>query len=158
MQIIDFEKKGNVVRFYLGEKTPDWGWTIPNYQLNGKTPDWLKPSDRYYGDDWDDAPYEHNAGQVYDEFIKGYKDIAFDFDDIVLEPSDGCSNSAWCKDDMVARKVPCIIVVPKEVVVETQGSFYCDDFNYWLGNDKVIKYYFGDKAYRRRKSTNGSSR
>ena len=85
MKIIDFKKKGNVVRFYLGEETPDWGWTRSDYTRNGTTPDWLKPSDRYYGDDWDDRPYEHNAGQVYEEFIKGYKDVAFDFDDLVLE-------------------------------------------------------------------------
>ena len=78
MKIIDFEKKGNVVRFYLGEQTENWGWTNPEYKdYTGKTPTWLKPSDRYYGDDWDDKPYEHNAGTVYGEFIKGYKDIAF---------------------------------------------------------------------------------
>ena len=147
MKIIDFAKKGNIVRFYLGEKTEDWGWTNPEYKdYTGETPSWLKPKDTYYGDDWDDAPYEHNAGQVNEEFIKGQKDIAFDFDDIVLEPCDGCGNSVWCKDDMVARKVPCLIVVPKEVVVATQGSFYWDDFNYWVGNDNVIKYYFGDEA------------
>ena len=52
MKIIDFERKGNVVRFYLGEKTEDWGWTRPDYKRSdGTTPDWLKPSDRYYGDD-----------------------------------------------------------------------------------------------------------
>ena len=45
MQIIDFEKKGNVVRFLLGEKTPDWEWTRPDYLEDGKRPDWLKPSD-----------------------------------------------------------------------------------------------------------------
>ena len=145
MKIIDFEKKGNVVRFYLGEKTEDWGWTNPDYTFNGKKPEWLKPSDGYYGDDWDDAPYEHNAGQVYDEYIKGHKDIAFDFDDIVLEPCDGCTNSVWCKDAMRERKVPCIIVVPKEVWVEYTSSIYTDDFNYWLGNDKIKKYYFGDE-------------
>ena len=79
MKIIDFEKKGNIVRFYLGEKTEDWGWTNPEYKdYTGETPSWLKPKDTYYGDDWDDAPYEHNAGQVYEEFIKGQKDIAFD--------------------------------------------------------------------------------
>ena len=143
MKIIDFERKGNVVRFYLGEKTEDWGWTRSDYTRNGKTPDWLKPSDRYYGDDWDDRPYEHNAGQVYEEFIKGYKDIAFDFDDLVLEPADGVWNciSNWCKDDMVARKVPCIIVVPKEVYKNS----WDDDFEVWACADGIKKYYFGDE-------------
>ena len=142
MKIIDFKKKGNVVRFYLGEETPEWGWTKPDYTRNGKTPDWLKPSDRYYGDDWDDRPYEHNAGQVYEEFIKDYKDVAFDFDDLVLEPADGAwnCNSRWCKDDMVARKVPCIIAVPKEVHQDS----WDDAFDTWSGADGIKKYYFGD--------------
>lgn len=142
MKIIDFKKKGNVVRFYLGEETPDWGWTRSDYIRNGKTPDWLKPSDSYYGDDWDDRPYEHNAGQVYEEFIKGYKDVAFDFDDLVLEPADGAwnCNSRWCKDDMVARKVPCIIAVPKEVHQDS----WDDAFDTWAGADGIKKYYFGD--------------
>lgn len=142
MKIIDFEKKGNVVRFYLGEKTADWGWTNPEYKdYTGKTPNWLKPSDRYYGDDWDDKPYEHNAGTVYGEFIKGHKDIAFDFDDFVLEPCDGEWNSPWCKDDMAARRVPCIIVVPKLAVESSWNT----DFKYWVADDCVKKYYFGDE-------------
>ena len=141
MKIIDFEKKGNVVRFYLGEKTEDWGWTRPDYTINGKTPDWLHPKDKFYGDDWDDMPYEHNAGTVYNEFIKGHRDIAFDFDDLVLEPCDGEYNSPWCKDDMAARKVPCIIVVPKEKVDHSWNT----DFKYWVAADGIKKYYFGDE-------------
>ena len=119
MQIIDFKRKGNVVRFYLGDATA-----------------------HYWGDDWDDAPYEHNAGQVYEEFIKGYKDIAFDFDDLVLEPCCGAwhGNSRWCKDDMVARRVPCIIAVPKEVYKDS----WDDSFDAWAGSDGIQKFYFGD--------------
>ena len=40
MKIIDFAKKGNVVRFFLGK-------------------DDLK---EWWGDDWDDCPYEHKYG------------------------------------------------------------------------------------------------
>ena len=43
MKIIDFECTGNVVRFYLGKD-------------NEKD---------YHGDDWNDTPYECNAGTVY---------------------------------------------------------------------------------------------
>ena len=120
MQIIDFEKKGNVVRFYLGDATA-----------------------HYWGDDWNDRPYEHNAGQVYEEFIKGYKDIAFDFDDLVLEPANGAwnSNSRWSKEDMIARRVPCIIAVPKEVYEDS----WDDAFDTWAGADGIKKYYFGDE-------------
>ena len=48
MKIIDFDKKGNVVRFYLGEDV----------------------CNDYWGDDWNDAPYEHNAGTVYNRYVK----------------------------------------------------------------------------------------
>lgn len=143
MKIIDFERKGNVVRFYLGEKTEDWGWTNEDYKDgSGETPDWLRPSDRYYGDDWDDAPYECNAGRVYDEFVKGHRDIAFPFDDLVLEPRDGEFNSEYCKDDFVDRKVPCIMVVPAELTAESPWD---DGFRHWLGNAEVKKYYYGDE-------------
>ena len=142
MKIIDFDRKGNVVRFYLGEKTEEWGWTNPDYKDHkGNTPDWLKPSDIYYGDDWDDAPYDCNAGTVYEQFIKGYKDVAFDFDDCVLEPCDGVDNSHYCKDDMVARRVPWLIVVPKDV----HEGHYIWSFYDWVGCDRVKRYYFGDE-------------
>ena len=118
MQIIDFEKKGNVVRFYLGDATA-----------------------HYWGDDWNDRPYEHNAGQVYEEFIKGYKDIAFDFDDLVLEPCNGKWNSSWSKEDMQKRKIPCIIVVSKEVHEDSWN----DSFDSWVGAAGIKKYYFGDE-------------
>lgn len=120
MKIIDFKKKGNVVRFYLGDDNlASW-----------------------HGDDWDDCPYEHNAGIVYDEYISGHKDIAFPFDSIVIEPCDGTWNSEWCKNDMIDRKVPCIIVVPKELAEE---SWYENEFKYWIGVDGVKRFYFGDK-------------
>lgn len=119
MQIIDIEKKGNVVRFYLGENGNQWG------------------------DDWDDAPYEHNAGQVYEEYVKATRDIAFPFDYFVLEPCDGVSNSGYSKQDMIKRKVPCLIVVPPETLSECAWRDY--DFYYWATNDNVKKYYFGDE-------------
>lgn len=148
MVIIDFKRKGNLVRFYLGEKIEQWGWTNKDYKdSKGETPSWLEPSDTYYGDDWDDRPYEHNAGRVYDEFIKGYKDIAFGFDDIVLEPYSGCFNSSWCKDDMVDRRIPCIIVIPKSKFSECgiQYEWEIDSFYEASLLDCSIKYYFGDE-------------
>lgn len=121
MKIIDAERKGNVVRIYLGEDDLEYWW----------------------GDDWDDAPYEHNAGRVYEQYISGHTDWLFDFDDIVLEPCCGTSNSWVSKEDMIKRKVPCIIVVPKH----TQADHWWveDDFAKWVGADGVKKYYFGDK-------------
>lgn len=125
MKIIDFERKGNVVRFYLGEDNlKDW-----------------------HGDDWNDRPYDCNAGLVYEEFISGYQDLLVPFDSTVLEPCQTyATNCNWCKDDMKARAIPCIIVVPPEAV----GDDYWgtpDNFDYFIGNDKVKRYYFGDKFY-----------
>ena len=119
MQIIDIQKKGNVVRFILGENGEQWG------------------------DDWDDVPYEHNAGDVYGQYVKVTKDIAFPFDDLVLEPCDGVNCSRYCKQDMIKRKVPCLIVVPGELYKE--DFFIHESFNHWVGADGIKKYYFGDE-------------
>lgn len=120
LKIIDFERKGNVVRFYLGDDN----------------------CDDYWGDDWDDAPYDCNAGTVYHDYRKGVKDIAFPFDDFVLEPeSDGGYHSpSYSKEDMKKRKVPCVIVVPRSVHEDS----WMDDFHRWVAADGVQKFYFGD--------------
>lgn len=118
-QIIDFEKKGNVVRFYLGENGKQWG------------------------DDWDDAPYEHNAGNVYDEYVNKTKDVSFPFDYIVLEPCDGLDNSFYSKQDMIKRKVPCLVVIPDELYKD--NYFMIEDFSRCVALDGAIKYYFGDE-------------
>ena len=118
MKIIDFEKKGNVVRFFL-------------------TTDSLYPD--AWGDDWNDRPYECNAGKVYDEYVTGQRDVAFPFDWLVLEPCDGAYNSEYCKEDMKNRRVPCLIAVP------FVGDDYWDDsFEHWVGADGIIRIYFGD--------------
>ena len=117
-KIIDFEIRGCAIKLYIGE-CDDWG-----------------------GDDWDDAPYEFNAGPVYGEFVKGHKDIAFPFDDLVLEPCDGELNSPYCKDDFAARRTPCIIVVPAELAAERPWG---DDYRYWVGNAGIKKFYYGDE-------------
>ena len=144
--IIDCKKKGNIVRFYLGEKEPEWGWTNKDYKNeSGETPAWLEPSDIYEGDDWDDAPYEHNAGTVYEEFIKGTVDVAFGYDDLVIEPSFGYLNSNWCKEDMRERKIPCLIVIPEDVLkANNLHEWNVYNFNEAMKIDGAIKYYFGD--------------
>ena len=118
IKIIDFEKKGNLVRFYLGDDSLT----------------------DYWGDDWDDTPYEHNAGSVYTEFVKAVRDIAFPFDSFVLEPCDGTINSRYSKDDMKNGICPCIIVVPEELA----KSSYYDTFEYWKSAKGVQRYYFND--------------
>lgn len=119
-KIIDFERKGNVVRFYLG----------------------AADCNDYWGDDWNDSPYDCNAGTVYDEYVVGVKDVAFPFDSLVLEPSSEWEggNSYFSKEDMKKLRVPCIIVVPKEV----RDDSWLERFSDWIGADGVKKIYFGD--------------
>lgn len=119
MKIIDFERKGNAVRFYLGKDSVD----------------------DYTGDDWDDSPYEHNAGTVYEQFVSGAADLFFPFDSLVLEPSSEVFNSRYCKDDMKAGRVPCIIVVPVDLVKESRQT----SFDFWVSCKDILKFYFNDR-------------
>ena len=121
MKIIDFEKRGNVVRFYLG----------------------ADDCEDYWGDDWDDTPYEHNAGRVYDEFVTGTRDIAFPVDYVVLEPKEDNHfryNSPFCKDNFKGREAPCIVAMK---IPEDQWAFN-DDFMNVSMNDKAVRFYYGD--------------
>lgn len=88
-EIIDFEKKGNLIRFYLGE--------------NGGQ----------RGHHWDIVPYEHNAGTVHDEFVKGYCDIVFDFDCGVEELCEALevANTNYSKGDMEKRVIFCLSII-----------------------------------------------
>ena len=90
MKIIDYEIRGSCVRFYLG-KDDDTD---------------------YHGDDWNDRPYDCNAGTVYKEYITGYADLVFPLDSLVLEPCDGVTYCRFTKDDMKNGTVPCVVVVP----------------------------------------------
>lgn len=119
MKIIDFERKGNLVRFYLGEND----------------------CADYWGDDWDDAPYDCNAGTVYDQYVKGAIDIVFPFNALVLEPDSYYNTTVYySKEDMKNRIIPCVIVVPEKLAADTWKYRYSD----WIGCDGITKFYFGD--------------
>lgn len=117
-QIIDFEKRGNVVRFLCGTEDA-------------------------WGDDWDDRPYEHNAGRAYDEYVTRIIDVAFSFDCFVTEPADDWhfeGNSPFSKEDFKKRKAPCILVAPPEL------SDFLSSYTTLAGSDQVTKFYFGDSV------------
>jgi len=100
-EIIDFERKGNLIRLYLGKNGKQWG------------------------DDWDDVPYEHNAGRVYKEFVNRICDIVVDFNYDVEEPADMFSNtgnSPYSKKDMIERKTYAFAIT-KEYVTKAQIYF-----------------------------------
>ena len=120
-KIIDFEVRGNAIRFALG----------------------ADDCNDYWGDDWNDRPYEHNAGSVYSEYVIDYATIFIPFDYAVLEPASDWHynmNSPFCKEDFKNRKAPC-------VVIEKYHDGWWDDFCYSTSalNDNAIKFYFEDK-------------
>jgi hypothetical protein len=123
VKIIDFERKGNQVKFYLGKDNLDKWW----------------------GDDWDDTPYEHNAGTVYSEFVESTQVVNFDMEDVVAEPCAGRSNSPWCKGDMLKRKVPCVVVLQKDKIGSDEIKWqYEDSFEKMLANANAMRIYMGD--------------
>lgn len=105
--IIDVERKGNVLRFYLGKYIPKWGYTNPN---NTKSAHYSRT---YFGDDWDDVPYEHNAGRVYDEFVWATLDCYIPFDYDISEPCFGKLNSEYCKNDFCNGMRPYLYIYKK---------------------------------------------
>lgn len=69
-----------------------------------------------WGDDWDDAPYEHNAGEPYDHYyqcderkehliVKVPFYICHDWCDVKLPRDYGCGNSPFCVRDINAGAV-----------------------------------------------------
>lgn len=126
-KIIDYELHGNVVRFFLG----------------------ADDCEDYWGDDWDDAPYDCNAGMVYKNFIIGHKDIAFPVGSVVAEPSTNHDGNCFItKEDMKARRTPCVAVLPPERGINCYGDYSYkynfDTFYAILGDCRAIKFYFDD--------------
>jgi len=107
------------VRFYLGKESDN----------------------KYHGDDWNDAPYDRRGERVYSDYVTGTAELAFPFDALVLEPCSGDYDCRYCKDDMKAGRVPCVIVVPCDLA---KGS-YRNDFDYWSTCKGVHKFYFNDR-------------
>ena len=105
-EIIDWERKGNLVKFYLGKNGEQWG------------------------DDWDDVPWEYNAGRVYDAYIEGYKILVIPFEYQIYEPQ-----HFYSKKDLINRIVPCIIA----------SKHHFNSFQEALRDTKAKMYYFGDK-------------
>ena len=124
LEVIDFEDRGNIIRFYLGK--------------NGEQ----------YGDDWDDAPYEDNAETVYDKFIEGAVDIAFDLSMDVFVPSSASYYSAgYRKDYMVKRRYPCVSIVERSLGCWSyeDATKSSDSWNIYFGDvlkkDMIEKYH-----------------
>ena len=75
--------------------------------------------DKQWGDDWDDAPYEHNAGTPYEpnnpaekwEILK----VAFDGD--MQTPDCGTINSNWSVEQINRKLTPWLVTWDKKVAI-----------------------------------------
>lgn len=117
MKVIDFELYGNVIKLYLGEENLD----------------------HYYGDDWNDTPYEHNAGEVYEQFVSGAIEIPIKTTHLILEPADDMDyngNSPFCKEDFRDKNVPFV------VICRNDGWWY--SYSEEVERDDTIKLYFNE--------------
>lgn len=120
-ELIDLRLKGNVVRLYFGK--------------NGKQ----------YGDDWDDAPYEHNAGVVYDEFVDFTMDVVFPFEIELETPASNCCNSEYCREDFRGLKTYALRILydgwecKDEVKIRPREIYFGDTW----GEIKIVLENFG---------------
>lgn len=113
-KVIDFEKYGNVVRFIMGDADlENWG-----------------------GDDWNDSPYEDNAGSVYDQYEMGQPiEVAWGGNYLVKQPI-GIGAS---KDGMKNRTYPMIVVLK----TQPEDGWYSDSYIRVVSNEKAVRFYMG---------------
>lgn len=99
-----------------------------------------KPLSEQWGDDWNDAPYEHNAGTPYGDSQNQITKLAWEAD--LDQPCDSYRNSPYSVEQINARAVDWLaspsyvkgpkIVIPagttlsqfKELVERAGGSIY----------------------------------
>ena len=83
------------------------------------TSDWKNQ----WGDDWDDRPYEHNAGSPYSHYFDEnsveheieLKKVYFDVPlGIIKEPCYGLTNSPYSVQDINNRRCPWLIIDQNE--------------------------------------------
>ena len=122
MKIIDVEVKGNAIRVYLGDDA----------------------CDDYWGDDWNDTPYEHNAGRVYDKYVKSYFDILVPFDMGATTACDGYANSPYSKEDFKKGFIPCAYIVTKDRMNDNYG--FCSAIDILRDNTGTIPLKFEEVA------------
>lgn len=120
LKVIDFETFGNVIKLYFGD---------------------INDMD-YWMDDADDRPYEHNAGIVYSQYVKGIIEIAFPSFIQVLSPADDWhyeGNSPFSKEDFKKEKAPCLVMVHDEDPYQLGWSY-----SEKLGDKSAWQLYFND--------------
>jgi hypothetical protein len=119
MKILDVDCKGNLVRFHLGESD-------------------LK---NWYGDDWNDTPFEHNAGPVYDQFVEKYLCVCFQWDYAIFTPDYGHLNSHYCRNVFKTGRIPILVAIKDE----EGSSNYVSTFEQAIVHPNAELFYMGQE-------------
>ena len=117
MKIIDFETKKNAIRFALG----------------------ADDCNDYWGDDWDDIPYEHNAGPVYSRYVTGYATILVPFTHPICDMEHDWlipNNFKRSKEDFKMGRAPCLVV--------DMDSGWNEHYANAVLKKNSVKFYFND--------------
>lgn len=90
MKIIDIKEYGHLIKLFLGKD------------------DLID----YWGDDWDDTPYEHNAEEVYERFVEKTIEIPISTEFAIASPENDYTyigNSPFSKEDF-KNGVPFLVI------------------------------------------------
>lgn len=94
LRVLDAEVSEHCVRFYLGtEKTYQEG--------------------KFHGNDWNDSPFDCNAGTIYPVYCKAILDIYFEWDTVVRDAPPVSGPIYWSKNDIKAKRYA-LVYVEKE--------------------------------------------
>lgn len=114
LEIIDIIDRGNLLEIKLGKNKTQWG------------------------DDWDDTPYEYNAGEVYDKYVSqtaiGYYDTSYKV--ITYAKYHVGDNSDMSMADFVDRQNPMFYVINQNEPWKTVDKIYLGDT---LSDHKLLK-------------------
>lgn len=108
--LIDMCQRGNAIRLYFGNSV-----------------------EVITGDDWDDTPYEHNAGPIYSEFVNCYMDVLVPFHWRITDFAQELEyyeNSKYCKNDFKHGDIPLFWCI--------DAHYERDNVSFFMGESKQV--------------------
>ena len=100
------------------------------------TSDWKNQ----YGDDWDDRPYEHNAGTPYESYYEDHKEFPIELKKVFFEipwgwemPCSNVTNSRYSVEDINNNRVPWIIKDGEYIFAGTSYTEFIKKIEKWGG-------------------------
>lgn len=103
-EIIDINQKGNLLTLKLGRNGNQWG------------------------DDWNDAPYNSNAGDVYDEYVRQTVDVVYNsaYTVVAYHEFNNFTNVSLSMLDFVNRQQPLFYIVKSDTFVISDTIYLGD--------------------------------